>query len=289
VAIVGVGLIGGSIGLGLKARKAAARIVGIGRDRAKLDEAVRLGAIDEGTTDLASGVAGAEIAVVCTPVDRIAGDVRAVADAGPRELLITDAGSTKHRIVVDVERHAAARSRFVAAHPIAGSERQGAAFGRADLFDGRPCVLTPTARTPGDRVERAGVFWSSLGASVFIMSPADHDEALALTSHLPHAVASVLAASVPSAALRLAAGAYRDSTRVAAADAGLWTAIFRENRGPLLDAIGRFQDRLSALKFALLADDDDAIRACWESGREHRLDYERQDADLKRKDHRPLD
>jgi prephenate dehydrogenase len=282
VAIVGVGLIGGSIGLALKTRNAAARVVGIGRDRARLDEAVRLGAIDEGTTDLAAGVAGAEAAVVCTPVDRIAADVRALAEAGPRDLLITDAGSTKYRIVMDVERHAAARSRFVAAHPIAGSERQGAAFGRADLFEGRPCVLTPSSRTPGDRVERAAAFWSALGASIVVMAPADHDEALALTSHLPHAVASTLAASVPTAALRLAAGAYRDGTRVAAADAKLWTAIFRENRGPLLDAIGTFQDRLSALKFALMADDDDAIRSCWEFGREHRLDYERREADLKR-------
>ena len=282
VAIVGVGLIGGSIGLGLKSRHAAARIVGIGRDQAKLEEAVRLGAIDDGTTDLEAGVAEADVAVVCTPVDRIAADVRALAEAGPRDLLITDAGSTKARIVAAVERHEASRARFVAAHPIAGSERQGAAFGQADLFDGRLCVLTPTARTPDDRVKRAQAFWASLGATILMMAPADHDEALALTSHLPHAVASALAASVPTEALRLAAGAYRDSTRVAAADAGLWTAIFRDNRGPLLDAIGTFQDRLSALKYALMADDAAAIQACWESGRERRLVYEHHESSTKR-------
>jgi len=282
VAIVGVGLIGGSIGMALKVRGGCARVVGIGRDRAKLDEAMRLGAIDEGTTDLASGVSGADVAVVCTPVNRIAADVSALAAHGPSDLLITDAGSTKGRIVAAVEGHKEARARFVAAHPIAGSERQGAAFGRADLLDGRLCVLTPTSRTPADRVRRAEAFWSSLGATVFLMSPADHDAALALTSHLPHAVASVLAASVPPETLRLAAGAYRDSTRVAAADAGLWTAIFRDNRGPLLDAIGKFQDQLSALKFALMADDDEAIRACWESGREHRLIYERRESSKNR-------
>lgn len=278
VAIVGVGLIGGSIGLALKSKSAAARVVGIGRDQAKLDEATRLGAIDEGTTDLASGVRGAEVAIVCTPVNRIAADVRALADVGSRDLLITDAGSTKGRIVADVERHEGARARFVGSHPIAGSERQGAAFGRADLFEGRPCVLTPTSRTPNDRVERAQGFWSTLGASILVMSPGDHDAVLALTSHLPHAVASALAAAVPADALRLAAGAYRDATRVAAADAALWTAIFRDNRGPLLDAIGKFQDQLSALKFALMADDDSAIHNCWESGREHRLLYDRHES-----------
>lgn len=282
VAIVGVGLIGGSIGLGLKSRNAAVRVVGIGRNQARLDDAVRLGAIDEGTTDLAAGVADADVAVVCTPVDRIAADIRALAEAGPRDLLITDAGSTKGRIVAAVERHDASRARFVAAHPIAGSERQGAAFGRADLLDGRLCVLTPTPRTPGDRIERAREFWSSLGATILTMAPAEHDAALALTSHLPHVVASALAASIPPEALRLAAGAYRDSTRVAAADAGLWTAIFRDNRGPLLDAIGTFQDRLSALKYALMADDDAAIHACWESGRERRLLYEQHESSTKR-------
>ena len=106
----------------------------------------------------------AEIAVVCTPVDRIAADVRAVAEVGPKNLLITDAGSTKVRIVAEVERDQNSRIRFVGGHPIAGSERQGAAFGRADLLEGRLCVLTPTPRTPDDRVERAQAFWSSLGS-----------------------------------------------------------------------------------------------------------------------------
>ena len=127
VAIVGVGLIGGSIGLALRARGRCDRVIGIGRSEERLAEAVRLGAIDEGTTALARGVAEAHVVVVCTPVTRIAGDVRNAAALGPEDVLITDAGSTKQRIVESVESDRRARAVFVGAHPIAGSERQGVA------------------------------------------------------------------------------------------------------------------------------------------------------------------
>ena len=273
VAIVGVGLIGGSVGLALRARGLARRVIGIGRDEARLDQARRLGAIDEGTTDIAHGADGADIAVVCTPVDRVAEDVRRLAEFGRDDLLITDAGSTKARIVEAVERHPSARTRFVGAHPIAGSERQGADYARADLFRDRPCVLTPTPRTPGERLERARQFWTSLGMKVTLLDPIEHDQALALTSHLPHAVAAALGAVVPVELLGLAGGAYRDVTRVAAADASLWTAIFRDNRRAMLDALAMYRDRIDALNFALMADDAASIRAWWDAGRVRRAAF----------------
>ena len=276
VAIVGVGLIGGSIGLAVRARGLAGCVVGVGRDEARLAEAVRFGAIDVATTDAANGVAEADVVVVCTPVTRIADDVRHAAEHGPEGLLITDAGSTKHRIVEAVERHARARALFVGGHPIAGSDRKGVAFADANLFEGRACVLTPTRRTPADRLRRARGFWGRLGCRILETDPVAHDAALARTSHLPHAVAAALAASIPAEFLTMVGGAYRDGTRVAGSDPEIWTAIFLENRRPILDALGIFQGQVSAFKRALMAGDADAIRRWWEDARALRARFDAQ-------------
>lgn len=278
VAIVGVGLIGGSIGLALRGRRLCGRVIGIGRSEARLGEALALGAIDEATTDLPGGVAEADVAVICTPVTQVVADVRLAAECGPGALLVTDAGSTKRRIVEAVELDPCARSVFVGGHPLAGSERSGVAYARADLFEGRTCVLTPTDRTPRDRLRRARGFWTRLGFRVVEIDPIAHDEALAMTSHLPHALAAALTAAVPAESLPLAAGAYRDGTRVAGADASLWTAIFLENRAPLLRAIGRFQDQLAEFRQALEVGDEGRLRSWWESARKLRALYDSQDA-----------
>jgi len=274
VALVGVGLIGGSVGLALKERGLAREVIGVGRERDSLERAVRRGAIDRGTTSLPEGVAHADVVVVCTPVDQVAATVIDASEACPRGALITDVGSVKRRIVEETERHPRAAECFVGSHPIAGSERKGAEHARADLFQDCVCALTPSARARSETLARARSFWTSLGCRILEMDPCEHDEILAFTSHLPHVVASALAAAVPGDWLTLAAGAYRDGTRVAAADPGLWTAIFRENRGPLLKAVAQMQERLDAVKFALMTDDEQAIRRCWELARERRVRYE---------------
>ena len=274
MAIVGVGLIGGSIGLALRSRGLATKIVGVGRDARALQQARQRGVIGEATTDLSRGVADARVVVVCTPVGRIAQDVQRVAAAAPRDALVTDAGSTKRRIVELLEADPTTAVRFVGAHPITGSERSGWAHARAGLFRDRVCVLTPTPRTPPAQVARAREFWTSLGCRILEMSPSEHDEVLAYTSHLPHALAAALASSVPAAWLGLAAGAYRDGTRVAAADPGLWTAIFRANRGPLLKAIATLEERVAAFKYAMMTDDEDAIHRWWDEARHRRSLYE---------------
>ncbi len=268
--IVGVGLIGGSIGLALRKRGLAAEVVGVGRDRSVLEEIRRQGAIDRGTTALEDAVSRAQAVVVCTPVNRIPDDVRRAADAAGPDVLVTDAGSTKRQIVESVERHPRSASVFVGAHPLAGSERRGAVHASADLFQGRVCMLTPTHRTQPEQLRRARAFWTSLGSRLVEMNPADHDEILAHTSHLPHALAAALAASVPAEWQALAAGAFRDGTRVAAADTALWTAIFRDNRGPLLKALGHLQESLDAFKYALMTDDEDAIRQWWDNAKKRR-------------------
>ena len=274
VAILGVGLIGGSIGQALRSRGLAAEVVGIGRDPGSLAEAQRLGAVDRATTDVREGAESAEVVVVCTPVNRVAEDVQRCAEAAGPDVLITDAGSSKRQIVEAVERQPLGASVFVGAHPVAGSERRGAAHARADLFEGRPCVLTPTSRTPADRIRRAAGFWSGIGCRILEMGPVEHDEVLAYTSHLPHALASALAGSIPVDWLPLAAGAYRDGTRVAGADTGLWTAIFRENRGPMLKALDSVRDRLASFQYALMTDDEDAIRRWWDEARLRRAVFD---------------
>ena len=274
VAVIGVGLIGGSVGLALRSRKIASEVIGVGRDPASLEEAVRLGAIDRGTTTISEGVAEARVVVVCTPVNRVAEDVRLAAESAPGSVLITDVGSTKRQIVEAIERQSRASSVYVGAHPIAGSEQRGVSYSKADLFEGRTCAITPTPRSRSDRVQRATEFWSAIGCRVIEVGPVEHDEILAYTSHLPHALAAALASSVPADWLTLAAGAFRDGTRVAAADTGLWTAIFRENRGPLIKAIDSLHARLADFKYALMTDDEPAISSWWEVARNRRELFE---------------
>ncbi len=209
VAIVGVGLIGGSIGLGLTRRGLAQTVVGIGRRMETLEAAKKAGAIHEASLELADGVTGADLVLVATPVGRIAADVLAAA-GHLTGALISDAGSTKAGIVSDVERRLCPAGkwqgnvRFVGGHPIAGSEKKGIAHARDDLFEGRLCILTPTAKTSVADVEQLSQLWGELGSKVLTMQPDAHDRALAAISHAPHVVAT--AASRRHAGSRCFAG-----------------------------------------------------------------------------------
>ena len=257
ITIVGVGLIGGSVGLAAKARGVAGRVVGVGRDRARLEQAVRLGAIDTFTTDRAEGAADADLIVICTPVDQIGGDVFAVAAGAGRSAIITDAGSTKAGIVEaadDVVYHLHGPA-FVGSHPLAGAEKGGVEYARADLFEGRVTILTPTDRTGAGAVERVEAFWRALGARTVRMSPDDHDRVLATTSHLPHAVAAGVAGVTPPEWLPLSAGGFRDVTRIAGGSPELWAPIFQANRDAVLAALDRFTDRLAEFRRLLEAGD----------------------------------
>jgi prephenate dehydrogenase len=268
--IVGVGLIGGSVGLAAKDRAAARRVVGVGRNPDTLDRAKSLGVIDEFTTDVATGVRSADVVVFCSPVDRIARQVREAAAYAQPGALFTDAGSTKGTIVRELDGKLPSHVRFVGAHPLAGSEKQGAENARADLFDGRVCVLTPTATTDPAATERAALFWQSLGCVVKRLTPEEHDLALATTSHLPHVVAALLAGQLPAKWQPFAASGFRDTTRVAAGDPALWTAIARENALALSLALDQFDDRLQQLRAAVLDRDSDAMTDLLTAGKKVR-------------------
>jgi len=254
VAIVGVGLIGGSLGLALRERKLAREVVGVGRNQVKLDAAQEAGVIDRGTTDLGDGVAQAEVVVVCTPVDTIVDLLIQAAAACPPTALLTDAGSTKEVIVSAVDVALAGRRsgpRFVGSHPLAGDHRTGHEHARADLFDGRAVVVTPTDATPRPDVVEVNGFWQSLGATVIRMTPSEHDAALAATSHVPHLVAAAVAAATPKELLPLAASGWRDTTRVAGGDPELWRAIFATNRQHVVAALDRVIAELEDLRKAV--------------------------------------
>jgi len=256
IAIVGAGLIGGSVGLAVRERRLARRVIGIGRRAESLQKAQAVGAIDAGTLDLAAGVQEAQLIIVCTPVARIAADVQAAAAHCPEGALVTDAGSTKAEIVKVLDKHKFPRRvRFVGSHPIAGGEKNGAEHGRADLFDGRTVVVTPGKKTAPDDTLAISDFWSALGATVLHMTPADHDRALAATSHLPHLVAAALAGATTAADFPLCGTGWRDTTRIAAGDAEMWTQIFLANSANTLRALKRFAKTLSGLERALTRGD----------------------------------
>jgi prephenate dehydrogenase len=274
VAIVGVGLIGGSIGLSLRKRGLVREVMGIGRRASSLQEALSKGCITAATTHLKEGVLGSDLVVVCTPVDSIAALVLEAARHGPPECLLTDAGSTKEAIVQHVEAGLAKDEgrtvRFVGSHPLAGSEKNGPTAAAADLFEGRVVVITPTGRTAPKAVEGICALWESLGARVLSMSPPAHDAALARTSHLPHLVASALAAATPAELLPLTAGGWQDATRIAAGDAALWREIFLANRGPTLKALNDFETVLGQFRQALEAADADRLTELLAEGKRRR-------------------
>jgi prephenate dehydrogenase len=251
LAIVGVGLIGGSAGLAARARGVAGRIIGWDHDPAAVENAIQVGAIHAGASDLATAVRSAEFVLVATPVDVVAGHVTAVATANPKAV-IADAGSTKAGIVAAV---GSAAPRFVAGHPMAGSEKKGPHFSRPDLFEGRAAILTPTADCEPNAVRTAAEFWAALGCRVVTMSPIEHDRAVAMVSHLPHAVAACLAGMMPLDLLPISAGGFRDTTRVAGAGPGIWEPIFRANRDAVLAAADRFADHWDQFRALVRADD----------------------------------
>jgi prephenate dehydrogenase len=254
IAIVGVGLLGGSLGRAVKSRGLARRVVGVGRNLARLEEAREAGVIDVASTDIAAA-AGAELVVVCTPVDRLAADVIAAARGVGERGTVTDVGSIKGAIVRDVERAGAART-YVPAHPLAGSEQAGWEAGSAALFERKLCVLTPIEATDPARVDLVDQMWQGVGMRTARVSPEEHDRLLALTSHLPHVAAAALAALLGDRERSFSSTGFRDTTRIASGDPSVWTPILLGNAAPVRQALGRFERELAALEEALAKGDE---------------------------------
>jgi prephenate dehydrogenase len=271
LAILGVGLVGGSVALAARQRGAARVIVGVEPDETRRERLLSLGLVDETAASADSERVGqADLVVCCVPVNHIAELVLHTAARAKPGQLLTDTGSTKAAIVHAVEESLPGHVHFVGGHPLAGSEKSGPDHASARLFADRVVVLTPTERSSPDAVARVSAFWQALGAQVRMMSPDEHDRAVAWTSHLPHLVSSALAGVLPETLTDLTASGFRDTTRLAAGDPGLWTAIFEQNREFLLQALGHFDDRIEQFRRALEMGDAEALITLLAGGRQRR-------------------
>ena len=278
VVIVGVGMIGGSLAAAIKRRHVATHVIGIGRDHARIDAARTAGLIDESATEIATVLDRASLVIFCTPVERVAADVRHAVNSSSKivdsssgdhagtELLFTDVGSVKSPICSSL----ADLPFFVGSHPIAGSHRQGFEAADPRLFEGRRCVLTPIPSTSADRIERLERFWRALGMHTVRMSPEVHDAALAMTSHLPHVVASSLAATLSEQNRTLTGSGFRDTTRVAGGDPDLWTGILLNNAEQIIYGIDRLQQGLSEFREALSAGNASEVQRLLREGQQSR-------------------
>ena len=268
ITILGVGLIGGSLGLALKAKGFQGKITGLGRRMSTLEIAIERGAVDVATTDFEVGLRDADVIIICTPVDLISAMVESVVairvtDSKP--LLITDVGSVKRQILEDIESFFTAQKlehlHFIGSHPMAGSHESGVAAARAGLFEGAKCIVTPTEKTDAQTLQIIMGLWEYLGTELHLLSPAEHDVLIAGASHLPHLIASILAntAGAIPRALDFAGMGFQDTTRIAAGSPEIWTGIFRQNADALMSLIDAFIENLTQFKTELENQNADAI------------------------------
>ncbi|GAB3682664.1 prephenate dehydrogenase [Salinisphaera aquimarina] len=261
VAIIGLGLIGGSIARGLRVAGGAASIVGCVATTEDAKRAVELGIVDEATTDLGKAVAGADLVVVAVPVGAMADVFADLARAMPAAAVITDVGSVKMAVITAAREQLGARiGRFVPGHPIAGTEHSGLEAGFGALYEDRRVILTPTPETDRDAFAAVEALWRALGARVTEMDAAHHDEVLAATSHLPHVLAFALVDTLARMAERTeifeyAAGGFADFTRIASSDPALWSDIVSANRDAVLPVLDRYIGDLEALRGAIAGRD----------------------------------
>ena len=251
VTIIGLGLIGGSLGLAMKKGRLAREIIGVSRRRSTIRKAKAIGAVDRVTLDVKKGVRDSDLVILTLPVLKIMDIARRVSGYLKRDAIMIDAGSTKSDIVKRIERSLPSGVSFVGSHPVAGSERSGVKYARGDLFRGAHCILTKTPRTDPKALNKIKRFWNRLGMKVEIMSPEKHDRVISRLSHLPHAASVSLCNISRKEDLHLAAGGFRDTTRIASGSPELWRDIFITNRDNIARDVRLFKIELSEVERAL--------------------------------------
>jgi len=260
ISILGVGLLGGSIGLAAKSSIKDCQIIGYGHRQATMDAALGRGAIDQAFTEPEAAVAGCDLVVLCTPVGIFRQLLSKIAPSLAPGALVTDVGSTKRTVVEEAEKLLPPTVHFVGSHPIAGSEKRGIEFARPDLFQNALCLTTPTPQTNPAALETVEAFWKSLGMRLRRLTPAEHDKFLSDISHLPHALAAALVSMQTDKSLELAGKGFSDTTRIAAGDAELWRDIFLDNRDNLRDGIHAVRSELDRLLKLLDTQDAAALK-----------------------------
>ncbi len=261
IAIVGVGLIGGSLGLALKKRNLIKEVVGIGRRQESIDKALQAGAVDRGTLKLEEGVKDVDLVVIATPVGSITEMIKRTIIALPQRAIITDVGSTKEKIVIEVDRIIPKKISFLGGHPLAGSEKSGVEAAREDLFVDSVCVLKPGKTTLPGVLATISSFWENVGARVIVMKPEEHDFLIAATSHLPHLVSAALVSLTgrlegeKEGLLPLIATGFKDTTRIALSSPEVWKDIYLTNGKNIISMVGRFQELLEEIKGYILKEE----------------------------------
>ena len=266
VALIGLGLIGGSLGHAIKRGKLADHVVGYARSEATRKRALEIGFIDSAAESVAEAVANADLVVLCTPVGTLGQVASEIEKRLKKGAILTDVGSVKTAVIRDVGPFVPEGVHFIPGHPIAGTEESGPDAGFAELFDGRWCILTPVPGTERAAVDKLAAFWSACGSKVDVMEARHHDLVLAITSHLPHLIAYNIVGTATdleevtqTEVTKYSASGFRDFTRIAASDPTMWRDIFLNNREAVLEMLGRFTEDLTALQRAIRWGDGDTL------------------------------
>ena len=273
ITILGPGLLGASLAMKTKDINLCQRLVVGTRRTENRDACLAESWCDAAFCDAKDAVAASDLVILCSPVASIPPVLRHIAPALKEGALVTDVGSTKLGICEAAEQLSSNNFTFIGAHPMAGSEKSGLQNARSDLFQGAACILTPSAQTPSDALDKMKTFWETVGTRVHLMSPKTHDQTVAAISHLPHLLASALCKQLSEQDpvwSKLSGCGLRDSTRVAAGDPGLWQQILLENKVPLLEVLSGFQDSLKDFVNALQAEDAEAVQQLLKKGKDFR-------------------
>lgn len=266
VAVVGTGLIGGSIAIALKKKKLCRRIVGISLHKRSLVLAKKIKAIDAGSLSL-EAIRDADLVILATPVSIILSLAGKISRLISKDCLVFDVGSTKARIV---DRLSGLFPCFVGTHPLAGSEKKGIINASAGLFRDSMCIITPLKATDHAAVEKVRELWNLLGAKVLMMSPIQHDRILGFVSHLPHLAAFSLINAIPEEFLKFSPPSLKDATRIAASDNVLWTDIILDNRQNMLEAISAYQKQLEKIKSAIRKNDSAGLSGIFQRAKKRK-------------------
>ncbi|MEM6858719.1 MAG: prephenate/arogenate dehydrogenase family protein [Pseudomonadota bacterium] len=265
VAIFGLGLLGGSIGLAIADRADNIVTTGYDRDPSVRDAARSRGLVDAVCNSAAEAVATADLVILCVPVGAMEEAARTLAPHLPADAIITDVGSSKASVLAALQA-ALPDHTIIPAHPVAGTEQSGPEAGFATLFSGRWCILTPPTDAKQQAIEALSEFWGKLGARVELMDPDHHDLVLAVTSHIPHLIAFTIVGTASdleqvtrSEVIKYSAGGFRDFTRIAASDPVMWRDVFLNNKGAVLEMLGRFTEDLTAMQRAIRSGDGEAL------------------------------
>lgn len=279
LALIGCGLIGGSFALALKRAQAIERVSGFSASLSSREKALSLHVIDESANSIQEAVQGADLVLVAVPVNAIEACLSNIRESLSDEALVMDVGSTKHQITLAAQRALKERLHcFVPAHPIAGKERHGVAHAEATLFDHHKTILTPTPKSDAHLVALAKQVWQTIGSTVSIMSPEEHDQALAAISHLPHLIAFAAVNAIAQQDQRdlflsLAGPGFRDFSRIAASAPSVWVDIFLSNPNEVLDQLSMFKKAIANFEQALMRKDPQIIENLIESASTVRKDW----------------